>query len=164
MSDSKKSFRILCYLLFISRILFAVQYGVALYFIKKRTKLLTWPLSLTITALVLMAGAFFSMVPAFSPSSGNGLGIYYVWYIILAIEVTLIIGLSSIWRQLSFKNTHLMERMGLLTLMVIGEGAIGVTKTVAKVMGKSGATVEGCILVVCIVMIMVCLLVANRVS
>lgn len=96
------------------------------------------------------------MVPAFSPSSGNGLGIYYVWYIILAVEFGLIIGLSTIWRQLSFKKTHLMERMGLLTLMVIGEGAIGVTKTIAKVMGKTGGlTVEGCGLVICIVLIMV---------
>ncbi|KAH9215578.1 bacterial low temperature requirement A protein-domain-containing protein [Leptodontidium sp. 2 PMI_412] len=150
------NFRVLCILLFASRCLFAIQYGIALYFIKTKTKALTLPISLTITSLVLIAGSFYSMVPAFSPSSGNGLGIYYVWYIILAVEFGLIIGLSTIWRQLSFKKTHLMERMGLLTLMVIGEGAIGVTKTIAKVMGKTGGlTVEGCGLVICIVLIMV---------
>ncbi|KAH8586366.1 bacterial low temperature requirement A protein-domain-containing protein [Bisporella sp. PMI_857] len=148
------SFRILCWLLFMSRLLFAIQYGVALYFIRRKTKALTWPISLTITALVLMGGAFYSMTPAFSPSSGNGLGIYYVWYIILAIEFGIVIGLSSIWRQLSFRSTHLMERMGLLTLIVIGEGAIGVTKTVGKLMGKSGVTFEGCTLVICIILIM----------
>ncbi|PVH72039.1 hypothetical protein DL98DRAFT_596367 [Cadophora sp. DSE1049] len=153
---SQKNFRVLCILLFTSRCLFAIQYGIALYYIKTKTKALTLPISLTITSLVLIAGSFYSMVPAFSASSGNGLGIYYVWYIILAIEFALIIGLSTIWRQLSFKKTHLMERMGLLTLMVIGEGAIGVTKTIAKVMGKTGGlTVEGCALVICIVLIMV---------
>ena len=156
MVSLQKNFRVLCILLFTSRFLFAIQYGIALYFIKTKTKALTLPISLTITSLVLIAGSFYSMVPAFSESSGNGLGIYYVWYIILAIEFALIIGLSTIWRQLSFKKTHLMERMGLLTLMVIGEGAIGVTKTIAKVMGKTGGlTVEGCALVICIILIMV---------
>lgn len=140
-----------------SRLLFAIQYGIALFYIKKKTSALTWPIALTITSLVLMGGAFYSMTPAFAPSSENGLGIYYVWYIILAIEFTIIIGLSSIWRQISFKNTHLMERMGLLTLIVIGEGAIGVTKTIGKLMGKSGATVEGCALIICIILIMVTL-------
>jgi low temperature requirement protein LtrA len=52
------------------------------------------------------------------------------------IELATIIGLSSIWRQLSFKHTHQMERMGLLTLMVIGEGAIGITKAISKMMGR----------------------------
>ena len=156
MATRIKNFRVLCILLFMSRFLFAIQYGIALYFIKTKTKALTLPISLTITSLVLIAGSFYSMVPAFSESSGNGLGIYYVWYIILAIEFALIIGLSTIWRQLSFKKTHLMERMGLLTLMVIGEGAIGVTKTIAKVMGKTGGlTVEGCTLAICIILIMV---------
>ncbi|CAL3966802.1 unnamed protein product [Diplocarpon coronariae] len=150
------NFRVLCILLFASRILFAVQYGVALFFIKTKTKQLTLPVSMIITALVLIAGAFYSMTPAFAPESGNGLQIYYVWYIILAIEFILIIGLSSIWRQLSFKKTHLMERMGLLTLMVIGEGAIGVTKTVSKLMGEEdGLNFEGSALVVCILLILV---------
>ncbi|PBP23816.1 Low temperature requirement A, partial [Diplocarpon rosae] len=150
------NFRVLCILLFASRLLFAVQYGVALSFIKSKTKSLTLPISMMITALVLIAGSFYSMTPAFSPESGNGLQIYYVWYIILAIEFVLMIGLSSIWRQLSFKKTHLMERMGLLTLMVIGEGAIGVTKTISKLMGDTdGMSFEGYALVVCIVLILV---------
>ncbi|EKG13809.1 Low temperature requirement A, partial [Macrophomina phaseolina MS6] len=57
--------------------------------------------------------------------------------------------------MLSFKKTHLVERMGLLTLIVIGEGAIGVTKTVSKMMGKYGLDVEGTLLVVCIVLVLV---------
>ncbi|KAL1644250.1 hypothetical protein SLS58_004530 [Diplodia intermedia] len=148
------NFRILCIMLFISRLLLGAQYSVALFFIRRKVRGLAWPLGLTITCFILCGGAFYSMVPAFSETSGNGLGIYYVWYIIIAIEVAIVIGTACVWRQLSFKKTHLMERMGLLTLIIIGEGAIGVTKTVAKLMSKSGLTFEGCFLIVCIVLIL----------
>ncbi|KAK7709226.1 hypothetical protein SLS57_008761 [Botryosphaeria dothidea] len=147
-------FRILCIMLFVSRLLLAVQYSVACFFINRKVKGLGFPLGLTITTFTLCGGAYYSMVPAFSETSGNGLGIYYVWYIIIGIEVAVVIGTASIWRKLSFKKTHLMERMGLLTLIIIGEGAIGVTKTVAKLMSKSGLTFEGCFLVICIVLIL----------
>lgn len=59
--------------------------------------------------------------------------------------------------MLSFKKTHLMERMSLLTLIVIGEGAIGVTKTVSRMMGKSGLDVESCFLIMCIILVLVSL-------
>lgn len=72
------------------------------------------------------------MTPAFAASSGSRWTIYYVWYIVLFGESAAVIGISSFWRTLSFKKTHIVERMGLLTLIVIGEGAIGVTKTVGK--------------------------------
>ncbi|GME27578.1 Low temperature requirement A [Neofusicoccum parvum] len=141
-------------MLFMSRLLLAIQYGVALFFIRKKIKGLGFPLGLTITTFTLCGGAYYSMVPAFSEASGNGLGIYYVWYIIIGIEVGVVTGTASIWRKLSFKKTHLMERLGLLTLIIIGEGAIGVTKTVAKLMSKSGLTFDGCFLVIFIVLIL----------
>lgn len=63
--------------------------------------------------------------------------IVLLWAVVMLLEGTSTIVISSFWRMLSFKATHLVERMGLLTLIVIGEGAIGVTKTVSKLMGKS---------------------------
>ena len=35
------------------------------------------------------------------------------------------------WRIISFKYTHLVERLQLLTLIIIGEGIIGMVKSVA---------------------------------
>jgi low temperature requirement protein LtrA len=43
------------------------------------------------------------------------------------------IGLSSKWKVLGFKRTHLVERMSLLTLYILGEGVIDVLKSVGKV-------------------------------
>ena len=55
-----------------------------------------------------------------------------------------------------------MERMSLLTLIVIGEGAIGVTKTVSRMMGKSGLDVEGCFLIMCISLVLLRLVEQDR--
>ncbi|WYZ34032.1 hypothetical protein EsH8_I_000308 [Colletotrichum jinshuiense] len=148
------NFQLLCNILFASRLMLVAQYSVALHFLQKKSRAFTWPLALTITLFLLSGGAFYSMTPAFSPESGNGLGIYYVWYIILAIEAAITLGISSFWRNLSFKHTHLTERMGLFTLVIIGEGAIGATKTVGIIMGQTGLRLDACLVIGCIVFIL----------
>jgi hypothetical protein len=39
--------------------------------------------------------------------------------------------IAIIWRIVSFKYTHLVERLQLLTLIIIGEGIIGMVKSVS---------------------------------
>ena len=95
------------------------------------------------------------MTPAFREEEQTHRGIYVVWYVVMTVETASIVAISSIWKMLSFKKTHLMERMSLLTLIVIGEGAIGVTKTVSRLMGKNGLDVESCFLVMCIITLLV---------
>lgn len=73
----------------------------------------------------------------------------------MVLEAIAVVTISCCWRMLSFKKTHLMERMSLLTIIVIGEGAIGVTKTVSRIMGKHGLDMEGCFLIMCIIIILV---------
>jgi low temperature requirement protein LtrA len=66
-------------------------------------------------------------------------------YVIVIIEAIAVFGISSLWRVVSFKHTHLVERVGLLTLIVMGEGIIGMTKSVTYVakyaVYTSGATI-----------------------
>jgi low temperature requirement protein LtrA len=100
-------------------------------------------------------GIFMGMSVAFQDQAGTtSRAIYSIWWIVMFLEGIVIITISCKWRMLSFKATHLVERMGLLTLIVIGEGAIGVTKTVAKVLGK-GTTFEGAALICSIVLLLV---------
>jgi low temperature requirement protein LtrA len=49
-------------------------------------------------------------------------------------------GISIRWRSLSFKRTHLAERLGLLTLIILGEGVIVLTKSVNYVVNSDGWT------------------------
>ncbi|KAM0335007.1 hypothetical protein ACHAQA_000041 [Verticillium albo-atrum] len=152
--ENNESFRLLCHILLGSRMLMVIQYSVALHFVRKQTTSMTWPLSLTIFALIMSGGSFLSMTVAFAPGSKPGLGIYYMYYVILGLEAAVTLGISSIWRKTGFKRTHLTERMGLLTLVIIGEGAIGATKTVGKIMGESGVRLDATLLIACIVLIL----------
>lgn len=42
-------------------------------------------------------------------------------------------GSSAHWKVVSFKRTHLVERLGLLTLIILGEGIIVMLKAVNSV-------------------------------
>ncbi|KAJ4291279.1 hypothetical protein N0V88_006281 [Collariella sp. IMI 366227] len=115
------------------------------------------PVFLNAFVYLVAVGGYAGMLPAFAATRPveTKNGIYSVWWIIMALESIATIAISSFWRMLSFKKTHLVERMGLLTLIVIGEGAIGVTKTISRLMGKTGIDPEGCGLILCIVLILV---------
>lgn len=121
---------------------------------KARYTKLILPLGLMIGIYAVCAAAFGAMTFAFTGTHQNRL-VYLVWYITMFVEAVGVIVISCIWRMLSFKKTHLMERMSLLTIIVIGEGAIGVTKTVGRLMGKHGLDVEGSFLIMCIVVVLV---------
>ena len=146
----------LCYTLVISRLLLLIQYSVVFIFsLSKGYKKLYFPVGLSAVTYAVAAAVFAAMTPAFKPYEDSRRGIYAIWWVVMFLEGISIIGISSIWRILSFKKTHLVERMGLLTLIVIGEGAIGVTKTISRMMGKNGLDAEGCMLIFCIILVLV---------
>ncbi|KAI1622824.1 hypothetical protein EDD37DRAFT_444194 [Exophiala viscosa] len=53
---------------------------------------------------------------------------YLAWYAICAFEAVFVIAISCRWRVVSFKRTHLVERLGDLTLIVIGEGILSMSR------------------------------------
>lgn len=55
-------------------------------------------------------------------------------YVVVCVEATAVITVSCIWRVVSFKHTHLVERLGLLTLIIMGEGIIGMMGSVSQIM------------------------------
>ena len=85
-----------------------------------------------------------------------------VWWVVLPIEAIIVVTISSVWRMLSFKETHLNERLSLLTLIIIGEGIIGVTKTVGKLWPGDEAPNGGSVItILAIVILMVCIFSPN---
>jgi low temperature requirement protein LtrA len=124
-----------------------VQYGIVVFFaVRKRASQVYIPLGFCVATFLATAIAFAALTQIFQPGQIATTSSLVEWgnsfYIIIALEAAAIIGIAMIWRTLSFKKTHLVERLGLLTLIVIGEGAIGVTKTVSKIMGKDGLQVR----------------------
>lgn len=47
------------------------------------------------------------------------------------------IAISCVWRVVSFRHTHLVERTGLLTLIIMGEGIIGLGTSVSTILQNS---------------------------
>lgn len=75
---------------------------------------------------------------------------YVVWYVTAGLETAVNIGISSQYQVLSFHGSHLVQRMSLLTLIIrkslciprfvfllniiiVGEGVIGICKSIATV-------------------------------
>lgn len=58
----------------------------------------------------------------------------------LATEALLILGISNGTPSIGLEDTHLPVRMGLLTLIIIGEGVITITRIVSKTVGGGGWT------------------------
>lgn len=59
---------------------------------------------------------------------------------VIIVEAIAVVAISSLWRVVSVKHTHLVGRVGLLTLIVMGEGIIGMTKAVTYVARYSAFT------------------------
>lgn len=59
--------------------------------------------------------------------------VYITWYIFTAGEALLSLVLSNFWKTLSFTRTHLMKRLSLITVMILGEGIQTVAQNIATI-------------------------------
>ncbi|KAH0559892.1 hypothetical protein GP486_003589 [Trichoglossum hirsutum] len=131
-------FKTLTLLLLVSSALLAVQYTIVVAFVARKRKETIIPL-LFIVAIFAIASVVYLWL-FFSFNSEKNDKRYYVWYVFLAIQTIAVMGVSVRWRSLSFKRTHLAERLGLLTLIILGEGVIVLTKSLNYIVGEDGWT------------------------
>lgn len=151
-------YRILCFALLLSRAWLALQYIVTVIMCsmkKHRSSRLTLPLALNALLFLCNAAVFGGLFAGFSKIEENLEGILIGVYVVLAVEFFGSLSISMIWHKLSFKATHIGERLGLLGLIIIGEGVIGTTKTITRTMGKTGPTFESSAQIFCIILILV---------
>lgn len=129
---SSRAFHGLALLMFGTRMLWIIQYGIVLYFVKVFDK--------TLVPMCLTMGVYFCAGIGFLATYIAGRHTWYVtgsagktdvrvWYVLIGLEACAIIGISMSWRILSFIHTHLVERLSLLSLIIMGEGIIGLVKS-----------------------------------
>ena len=129
-STATNSFTTLTLILMTSRLILACQYLAVMISLRAYKK--AWLPMLThigtmFVAAMIYLGLFFS----FSKSGGeNGL---IAWYIVLGFEAIVIFLVSGKTKFLSFRRTAIVERLGLLTLIILGEGIIGMCGSIRKV-------------------------------
>lgn len=128
-AQTQPTFRALSVVLMASRLALACQYGTIIYHVRKyrntRAPLVAM-VGLNLVAALIYLGITF----AFQDTNTNT---YVTWYIVAILEVIVTVGLSVYWKVLSFKGTHLINRMSLLTFIIIGEGVIVVCTGVGKI-------------------------------
>ncbi|KAF5877186.1 uncharacterized protein Bfra_001549ia [Botrytis fragariae] len=132
-SDQKPgAFRSLAIILMFSRLILSFQYSVILYHVwyYKNSKL---PLFLVVVANVIAALIYFGSFFGFSEETSKTGKVFIVWYVTAILETAVNIAISSKWKVLSFRGSHLVQRMTLLTLIILGEGIIGVSKSIADI-------------------------------
>lgn len=128
--DSYVTMRQVSLTLMISRVVLIVQYGVVMLWVKNHRRLVI-PLLIHIATFAVGAILCFKLLFSFTARSAGKA--YFVWYVIIVMEALAVFLSSSQWRSLSFAHTNLNERCGLLTLIILGEGIIVLTKSVGLV-------------------------------
>ncbi|MCJ1474324.1 hypothetical protein MMC13_002982 [Lambiella insularis] len=125
-----QAFQTLSLILMASRLVLACQYGAAYWWLRNYRKahvpLLAHIGTLFVAAMIYL-GLYFSFGKALS---GSGL---VAWYVAIGFEAAVILLVSGRTRFLSLRRTAIVERLGLLTLIILGEGIIGLCGSVGKV-------------------------------
>ncbi|KAF2640764.1 hypothetical protein P280DRAFT_490167 [Massarina eburnea CBS 473.64] len=139
-TDGFKIYRAFGLTLMVSRVTLALQYTVTLWYTRKYSKTVL-PLAMVIASTLLAAIFYGALTPAFPgkkfDADGNVVphksNLYIAWYIIAICETILTVTVSCIWRVISFKGTHMVQRMSLITLIILGEGIIVISKAISKI-------------------------------
>ncbi|KAF2221170.1 hypothetical protein BDZ85DRAFT_222429, partial [Elsinoe ampelina] len=118
------SFKSLTIIMMASRLVLVLQYLQALYQTRHQKETIL-PMSLIAGTEFIAALVYFGLYFAFHMLHSNA---YLTWYGVAFLETAICTAVSSIWRTISFKGTHLVQRMSLLTLIILGEGIIGLSK------------------------------------
>ncbi|KAA8568908.1 hypothetical protein EYC84_007885 [Monilinia fructicola] len=132
------AFRSVAIILMASRLVLSLQYSAILYHVwyYKNSKT---PLFLVVMANVVAALIYFTTFFGFTKETSKTGRVFVVWYITAIIETAVNILISSKWKVLSFRGSHLVQRMTLLTLIILGEGIIGVSKSIADITEEEGS-------------------------
>ena len=129
-ANSLDAFRALSLILMSSRLILTFQYGVAFFLLRGYKKAYAGMIA-HMAVLFISAMLFLGMSFAFHRYSSEK--VLAGWYVIVACEALAISMISGQVNFLSFRATVIVERLGLLTLIVIGEGIIGMCEAINKI-------------------------------
>ncbi|OBS22031.1 hypothetical protein FPOA_08368 [Fusarium poae] len=124
-----KTMRTFSIILMVSRLALAIEYASILWHIRKFKKQ-ALPMLLQIGLNFVLAMIYLGTTFRFTNHNSN---VYITWYVLAAVELVLTFILAYIFPVLSFQGTHLMKRMGLLTVIIVGDGIITICKSVVTI-------------------------------
>ncbi|PHH70531.1 hypothetical protein CDD80_5951 [Ophiocordyceps camponoti-rufipedis] len=135
-NQHQETMRAMSIILVVSRACLAVEYGAVLHHVKDY-KAARLPIILQIcvhfSAAVIYLGLTFGFRGDVKSQD------FIVWYFISAAEAMLTVLLSNLYPVLSFTKTHLIKRLTLLTVIIIGDGIIQVAREVVTIVKNPDA-------------------------
>ena len=128
-----QSYQVVSLILMASRLILMVQYMVTFWWLRAHPKAF-FPLVVHIVTEFVAAMIFLGLFFNFAPSSPGNTGVGIAgWYVVLTVEAVIILVVSGYIRFMSFRHTPMVERLGLLTLIILGEGIIGLCEKVGSI-------------------------------
>ncbi|MCJ1398276.1 hypothetical protein MMC11_001473 [Xylographa trunciseda] len=112
------------------RLILACQYLVVIFWLrryKKARRVLFIHAGTSFITAMLFLGVSYSV------SSKNVHLVSFAWIPIMLFEALICFGIASRVEFMSFKKTSIVERLGLLTLIILGEGVIGICDSISRV-------------------------------
>ncbi|PYH47666.1 uncharacterized protein BP01DRAFT_421403 [Aspergillus saccharolyticus JOP 1030-1] len=134
------AFQSLSLILGVSRLLLSIQYTVNAVFLSKRMRSAAKRVYFIVATLFITGFIYLWMYFAFRSPGVSGTYAWIVWFVLFVIEMWVVMGASSARAGIGLQDTHLNVRMGLLTLIILGEGVIAITRIVNKTVGPGGWT------------------------
>ncbi|PVH84270.1 hypothetical protein DL98DRAFT_558495 [Cadophora sp. DSE1049] len=133
------TFQTLAIILGFSRLVLSLQYLVVLFHVRNFKKSKT-PMFLLSLLYLVSSIVYFCTYFGFKADASSKSYVYIAWYMIAVIETSLNIVITSCWKVVSFKGTHLVQRMTLLTLIILGEGIIVICKSITSIVKNEKAS------------------------
>ncbi|KAF4478513.1 bacterial low temperature requirement a [Fusarium agapanthi] len=133
--QNMKTMRTMSIILMVSRLCLAVEYGSILWHVRKYKKQVL-PMMLQIGLNFALAMIYLGITFRFTDHNSN---VFMSWYVLAGVEVILTFAIAYIFPVLSFQGTHLMKRIGLLTVIIVGDGIITISKSVVTIVESPDA-------------------------
>ena len=124
------SFRTLSFILMASRLILSFQYCIALWWLKDYKKA---RLPMIGHILIMFTSAMIFLGLSFAFNERQSEDVLAGWYVTFVLESVLVNVISGRTPFLSFRSTVLIERLGLLTLIILGEGVISMSNALNSV-------------------------------
>jgi len=134
-STYASAFKNLSLILMVSRLVLTLQYAAACWCLweyrKARLPLLAHSATMFLSAMTFL-GLSFGFVRA------SGIYTLAGWYVLVSVETGIVLFISAKANFLNFRRTNIIERLGLLTLIILGEGIMGMAEAVGKINNADG--------------------------
>jgi hypothetical protein len=127
--------RTIALILMVSRLCLAAEYTSIVWHVRKFTKS---RLAFLAQILVHLAAAMIYLGISFRFEYRHS-QVFIVWYIVCAMETVLSFGLGLCFNVLGLEKTHLMNRMSLLTIMILGDGIVVLAEKVVTIVKSADA-------------------------